>query len=333
MLILNQADVRRLLPMRECVDVMAATLATLARGEAAMPLRTVMRVPNSRDFFAVMPAFLSEPRSLGAKVITVFPGNHGTALDSHQGAVLLFDAKDGSLVALLDATAVTTIRTAAVSAVATRLLAREGPAEVAILGAGVQGHSHLEAMHAVRTIAKLHVWSRSTDHARALVRLATERMGLDARVAGSAEQAVRASSIICTTTASAEPVLLGEWLTPGSHVNAIGASTPNAREVDTAAVVRARLYVDRRESALNEPGDILVPLKSGAITADHIRGEIGELLLGRAEGRTNGTDITLFKSLGLAVEDLGAACHVYAKAVREGAGVRVALGGARDAAH
>ena len=163
--------------MKECVDVMAATLATLARGNAVMPLRTVFKLPDSRDFFAVMPAYLGEPRSVGAKVITVFPGNHGTALDSHQGAVLLFDAANGSLVALLDATSVTTIRTAAVSAVATRLLAREGPVDVAILGAGVQGHSHLEAMHAVRPIARLHVWSRSTVHARELARVATERFG------------------------------------------------------------------------------------------------------------------------------------------------------------
>ena len=333
MLILSQADVQRLLPMQECIDVMASTLATLARGDAVLPLRTVIRVPNGRNAFAVMPAYLGEPKTIGAKIITVYPGNPGTQYDSHQGAVLLFDASNGSLVAVLDATAVTTIRTAAVSAVATRLLARENAAELAILGAGVQGHAHLEAIHAVRPLSKLRVWSRDRGHADALARVAVERFGIDASVAPTAEDAVHASSIVCTTTAATEPVLHGAWLAEGAHVNAVGASTPNAREVDTETVVRSRLYVDRRESALNEPGDILVPLRNGEITPAHILGEIGELLIDRARGRETERDITMFKSLGLAVEDLGAASHVYAKAIGERAGVSVELGGTRLAAH
>src|SRR5437773_1278061 len=175
MLILDQSDVQRLLPMSECIEVMASTLATLARGDAILPLRTVIRIPNGRDAFAVMPAYLGEPKTIGAKIITVYPGNHGTQYDSHQGAVLLFEAENGSLVALLDATSVTTIRTAAVSAVATRLLARADAADLAILGAGVQGHAHLEAMHAVRPVARLRVWSRDPEHARALAQVAAER--------------------------------------------------------------------------------------------------------------------------------------------------------------
>ena len=332
MLILDQKTVQRLLPMHECIDVMAATLATLARGDAVLPLRTVVRIPNSRDFFAVMPAVMAEPKAIGAKIITVYPGNHGTNFDSHQGAVLLFDPINGSLAALLDATAVTTIRTAAVSGLATRLLARPDATELAILGAGVQGHSHLEAIHAVRPLTMVRVWSRSAEHARALVDVATSRFGLSAVVSATAGEAVRNSSIVCTTTSSTEPVLLGEWLAPGTHVNAVGASTPNARELDSRAVARSRLYVDRRESALNEPGDILMPLREGEITPEHIVGEIGELVVGRVSGRSDDQEITLFKSLGLAVEDLGAASHVYAKAARDGAGTHVALGGARDAA-
>jgi ornithine cyclodeaminase len=332
MLILNQLAVQKLLPMHECIDVMGTTLGTLARGKAVLPLRTVVRIPDSGDFFAVMPAVLAEPKTIGAKIITVYPGNHGTKFDSHQGAVLLFDAENGSLAALLDATAVTTIRTAAVSGLATRLLARPDATELAILGAGVQGHSHLEAIQAVRPLTMVRVWSRSSDHARALVNVATTRFGLSAVVSPSAEDAVRHSSIVCTTTSSTQPVLCGDWLAPGTHVNAVGASTPAARELDTRAVARARLYVDRRESALNEPGDILVPLREGVITPEHIVGEIGELVIGRAPGRTNAEEITLFKSLGLAVEDLGAASHVYAKALRDGVGERVTVGGARDAA-
>lgn len=335
MLVIDQNTVAALLPMRACIDLMGSTLASLARGEAVLPLRTVIRLPESRDAFAVMPAALLAPRTLGAKIITVFPGNHGTALDSHQGAVLLFDPTNGSLAAILDATSITRIRTAAVSAVATRLLARERASSLAIIGAGVQGHSHLEAMCAVRQIKTLAVWSRTGAHARRLADAAGERFGLEARVAPSARDAVRDAEIVCTCTASAEPVLEGAWLSPGAHVNAVGASTPNAREIDGALVARSRLYVDRRESALNEPGDILVPLQSGAIGPDHIVAEIGELLIDRggARGRRNDSEITLFKSLGLAVEDLASASHVYDEAVRTNAGVRVELGGARHAAH
>ena len=332
MLILDQRSVQRLLPMHECIEVMAATLGTLARGEAVLPLRTVIRIPKGRDAFAVMPAFLGAPKTIGAKIITVYPGNHGTQFDSHQGAVLLFDAENGSLAALLDATSLTTIRTAAVSGLATRLLARHDATELAILGAGVQGHSHLEAIHAVRPLTMVRVWSRNTDHARVLADVAKNRFGVEAVVSPTAEDAVRKSSIVCATTSATEPVLRGDWLTPGTHVNAVGASTPDAREIDTRTVVRSRLYVDRRESALNEPGDILTPLREGDIGPEHIVGEIGEVVLGRVPGRGDDREITLFKSLGLAVEDLGAASHVYAKALRAGEGQRVALGGARDAA-
>src|ERR1043165_7606198 len=210
MLILSQRDVQSLLPMDECIEVMAAALATVARGDAVLPLRTVFRIPESNNAFAAMPAYLGEPKSLGAKIITVYPGNHGTELDSHQGAVLFFDPDNGSLAAILDATSVTTIRTAAVSGVATRLLARKDASTVAILGAGVQGHAHLEAMHAVRPIAKLRVWSRNPEHAAVLVDTARKR-NIDAVVSRTAEEAVRESSIVCTTTSSSEPVVRGEW--------------------------------------------------------------------------------------------------------------------------
>ena len=333
MLILNQDDVDRLLPMPACIEVMAETLATLARGDAVLPLRTVILIPQSTDAFAVMPAFLGAPKTIGAKIITVYPGNHGTAFDSHQGAVLLFDAENGSLAALLDATAVTTIRTAAVSAVATRLLARDDASSLAMIGSGVQAHAHLEAMCAVRPIKSLRVWSRNADHAGALARVARERFHIEATVSSTGKDAVRDADLVCTTTSAREPVLRGDWLAPGTHINAIGASQASAREVDSAAVVRSRLYVDRRESALKEPGDILVPLNDGDIGPDHIVAEIGELLIGRGDGRRDRNEITLFKSLGLAVEDLASASYVYTEALRTGAGTRVELGGARHAAH
>jgi ornithine cyclodeaminase len=270
---------------------------------------------------------------IGAKVITVYPGNHGTAFDSHQGAVLLFDAENGSLAALLDATAITTTRTAAVSAVATRLLARETASTLAILGAGVQGHAHVHAMCAVRPIRAVRVWSRTRAHAEGLAAMARDELGLEAFVGSTGAEAVDGADIVCATTSAREPVLLGEWLSPGTHVNAVGASQRSAREIDSATVIRSRLYVDRRESALKEPGDLLVPLEDGDIGPEHIVGEIGEVLIGRAPGRRDASEITLFKSLGLAIEDLAAAAHVLAAAERTGAGVRVELGGARVAAH
>lgn len=331
MLVIDQKTVEQLLPMRRCMELMRDTLASLARGDAILPLRTILTIPDGA--FAVMPAYLASPPTIGAKIITVFPRNHGTAFDSHQGAVMLFDSDNGSLAAIMDATSVTTIRTAAVSGVATDLLARDDATSLAILGAGVQGHSHLEAMCAVRPLREVRVWSRNAEHARQLADVAEQGFRVAASVVSSAEEAVRGADIVCTTTSSTQPVLLGDWLSPGTHVNAVGASQPHAREVDTRAVVRSRLYADRRESALKEPGDVIVPLQEGEITPDHIVGEIGEILIGRVPGRRSREEITLFKSLGLAIEDLASASHVFAEARRQGVGVDVELGGVRSAAH
>jgi ornithine cyclodeaminase/alanine dehydrogenase-like protein (mu-crystallin family) len=329
MLILSQSDVRQLLPMRDCIGVMEEALAGLARGEAMLPLRSIIKLPDPLGFFAMMPAFTASPASIGVKVLTVFPGNHGSAFDSHQGAVLLFEAKHGSLQAILDATAITGIRTAAVSAVATKLLARKNARSLAILGSGVQARMHIEAIPLVRDIDVVRIWSRNPDNAEALARETKEKFGIATEVFPTAEAAVRDSDIVCTVTLSHQPVLHGAWLKPGAHVNAVGTATPNAREVDTDTVKRSRLYVDRRESGLKEPGDILIPINEGAITADHLVGEIGEILIGKTPARGSENEITLFKSLGLAIEDLAAARFVAERAAATGAGVKVELGGMR----
>jgi alanine dehydrogenase len=328
-LVVNQAEVEALLPMAECMDVMQRALRALADGDAVLPLRTVVPLRDGRSAFAAMPAYLGQPASVGIKVITVFPGNDGTHLDSHQGAVLLFEVEHGQLLAVMDASAITAIRTAAVSGVATRALARDDAADLAILGAGVQAMTHLDAMRVARPIARVRVWSRSAERARRFALRASERFGVDVEPVGSAREAVDGAAVVCTTTSSREPVLRGEWLAAGVHVNAVGASLPTARELDSEAVRRARLYVDRRESALNEAGDFLIPRREGTITDDHIVGELGDLLVGRVDGRRSPTEVTLFKSLGLAVEDVAAAHHIYAKAVRAGRGRRVELGGER----
>jgi ornithine cyclodeaminase len=316
-----------MLTMPKCIELMTQTLSALARGEATMPLRTVFAIPDGA--FAVMPAALANPSTVGAKLITVLPKNHGTKYDSHQGAVLLFDTDHGALLSVMDASSITQIRTAAVSGVATDVLAKKSATSLGILGAGVQGHSHLDAMMAVRPITTVKVWSRNQASAEKLAQRARDQYRVDAKVVASAKGASTDTDIICTTTSSTEPVLFGEWLSPGVHVNAVGASQNHAREVDSATVVRSRLYVDRRESALKEPGDIITPIRNGEITADHIVGEVGEVLIGTAPGRASDQEITLFKSLGLAIEDLASAHFLYAEAKRVGAGVEVELGGTR----
>jgi ornithine cyclodeaminase/alanine dehydrogenase-like protein (mu-crystallin family) len=330
-LIVNQAEVPRLLPMKACMEAMAEALRSVSRGESVLPLRQVIMLPDQAGAFGSMPAYLGSPPAIGLKSITVFPGNHGTELDSHQGAVLLFETKRGSLLAVMDASSITAIRTAAVSGVATRLLARADAGDLALLGTGVQALTHLEAMSHARRLRRVRAWSRSPEHVRVFARRAERSLGVEVEAASSAREAVRGADLVCTVTSSREPVLEGEWLSPGVHVNAVGASLATARELDTAAVVRASLFVDRRESALNEAGDFLVPRREGAIDDGHIRAELGELLLERRPGRQADSEITVFKSLGLAVEDVAAARLIYDNAVKAGAGTRVELGGARDA--
>jgi ornithine cyclodeaminase len=329
-LVVNQTEVGALLPMTECIEVMAGALRTLARKDALLPLRTIVRLPDGRSAFGAMPAYLGEPASLGIKVVTVFPGNEGTRFDSHQGAVLLFDVEHGRLLAIMDASSITAIRTAAVSAVATRALAREGASSLALLGSGVQAMTHLEAMCVVRSIATVRVWSRNGDNARRFAERATRRFGIPVQAVASAREAVEHADIVCTTTSSREPVLDGEWLAAGTHVNAVGASLASARELDSEAVRRSRLFVDRRESALNEAGDFLVPKREGLISDDHIVGEIGAVLLGEVAGRQSDEEVTIFKSLGLAIEDVAAAQHIHARAIASAMGTRVEFGGERE---
>jgi ornithine cyclodeaminase/alanine dehydrogenase-like protein (mu-crystallin family) len=331
MRIITEKEVPGLLPMHECMDVMAGALSTLARGGAILPLRPLMRIPQKAGILGMMPAYMETPDALGVKIITVFNGNHGTEYDSHQGVVLLFEADHGSIVAVIDASSVTAIRTAAVSGVATRLLARADAHDLCIIGSGVQARTHLEAMLVARPVTRVRVWSRNADSARAFARAESTRHGIVVEAFESAPRAVEGADIICTTTSSREPVLQGEWIAPGAHINAVGSSTSTARELDSAAVVRASLYVDRRESTLNEAGDFLIPRSEGLIGDAHILAELGELLLGTHNGRESAEEITLFKSLGLAVEDVAAAHHIYERAVERGVGTTVEMGGKRSA--
>jgi ornithine cyclodeaminase len=307
LLILSEHDVHELLTMEECITVMEDALAALARGEVHNPLRQAIRAAGAAGLLGLMPAWRGGGTPYyGLKEVCVFPENPKRGLDTHLGAVILHSGDTGEPVAIVNASAVTAIRTAAVSAVATKLLARKDAHVLAVLGSGVQSKSHLAAIPLVRDIREVRVYSRSAGNV------------------ASAEEAVRGADIIVTATSSREPVLRREWLSPGVHINAVGSSIAAARELDGATVAAASLFVDRRESTVNESGDYLFALREGAIGGpEHIRAEIGELLTGASEGRKSEDELTLFKSLGLAVEDLAAAAYLYEKARQQGRGVTV----------
>ncbi len=328
-LLINGDLVRQLLPMEAAMEVVAGAFKALSAGSAINPLRHVMPLPDNLGVQVTMPAYLGSLGTTGLKAITVFHGNEGTAYDSHQGAVLLFGTEHGELQAIVDASAITAIRTAAASGVATRLLAREDAENLAILGSGTQAASHLEAMLLARPIQRVRVWSRTPGHAHRFASLASEQHAIPIEAVPTARDAVQGADIVCTTTAAPTPVLLGDWLSSGMHINAVGSSVPFTRELDSSAVVRSRLFVDRRESTINEAGDFLMPLREGAIAEEHIQGEIGEILLGQNPGRESPQEITLFKSLGLAVQDLASAHHVYQAALAQGLGAAFELGGKR----
>ena len=330
-LIVNQSEVPKLLPMAECIEVMAEAFKSLAGGNDILPLRPVMWLPQKVGALGMMPAYVDDLKVMGVKVVSVFPGNEGTEHDSHQGTVMIYEAAHGSLLAIVDASEITAIRTAATTGLATRLLARDDADTLAILGSGIQARSHLEAMLAVRHIRRVRVWSRKAENAAAFVAQARKRYDVTIETAETVAQAVKPADIICTTTAAPEPILRREWIAAGTHINAVGSSVSFTRELDTATMVASRLFVDRRESTLNEAGDFLMPKKEGAVGDDHILAELGDLVSGSAAGRETKTEITLFKSLGLAIEDVAAAMHVYRQAKEQDAGTWVEIGGRRHA--
>jgi ornithine cyclodeaminase len=301
--------------MGACIDLMEEALASLARGHAAMPVRSVFLKPDRSGVVGLMPGYIESPPAFGLKAVTVFPRNGERGLDSHQGAVLLFDPETGRPEALLEGGELTAIRTAAASAAATRRLARDDAGDLAILGAGVQGRQHVDAIGRVRKLRRVRIHSRSIESARALAK------AVGGEAVASVEDALRGADIVVTATAAKEPILRREWLAPGAHVNAVGACFPTAREIDTETVAAASVFVDSREAALFEAGDLLIPIRERAILPSHIRAEIGAVFADLAPGRTSRDELTLYKSLGVAVEDLAAGTFVLEGARRERKGV------------
>ncbi|MEO8622664.1 MAG: ornithine cyclodeaminase family protein [bacterium] len=323
-LIVNQQEVTQALTMRRAIGVMRETLVALEQGQAIQPLRMMMKLPADGAAFWIMPSYAGAPATLGVKVLTAFSGNAGTPYHTHQGAVLVF-GDHGELLAVVDATSMTAIRTAAVSAVATDALARADSHVLAILGSGAQATSHVEAMTAVRQISDVRVWSRTAANAERFARDVAARHRIAVVACASVEEAVREADIVCTTTAAHAPILEGAWLRPGTHVNSVGSGSATDREVDGATVRMARVFVDRMESAMREAGDLLLAIEEGAVGAADFAGELGAVLAGHVIGRRTAGEITLFNSVGLGAEDVAAARATYDECVRLGLGREVAF--------
>lgn len=322
MLIINAALVRQLLPMRHCIEVMAPAMLAASTGSVSIPARTFHALPDASGWLGLMPGFAQELETYGSKVISLHAGNTGRGLPAIQGFVALFDYANGVPLAIVEGAQVTAIRTAAASGLATRLLARDDAASCGIFGTGVQAATHIDAICAVRDIEKVLVWGRDFVKTETFALTQSQRTGL--RVQATIDPAEAAAcDILCTVTGSNEPVLEGRWVQPGTHVNLVGAHSLNAREADSALVVKAAVYVDLLTSARNESGDIMIPISEGVMGEEHIVGEVGQLLAGTAAGRTSRDQITLYNSLGITAQDLFAARAVYDQAVALGLGAHV----------
>ena len=308
MIQLSKEEVLQNLKMKDCISAMRQVLLDLEQGRAQQYLRTVTPLPAG-GLMGYMPAAVQG--MFGAKLITVFHSNMGTEYPSHQGSVLLFEEKHGSLLAMVDGGAVTQVRTGAVSAVATDLLAAKEAGVLALLGAGVQARSHLLAIQEVRTLRQVTVWDIRPEAAQNFAREMSLCTGLPITACATAQEAVKEADIICTVTGSSTPVLQRAWVKPGAHINAVGACAPKDREIDSALMAASRVYGDSAESVLAESGDFLIPLQEGVYSQEHLLGTLGQLLAGACIGRTEPEQITLFEALGLAVEDIACAKLLY----------------------
>ena len=323
--LLTEQQVQSLLPMGDLIAAMEAALARFSAGEVLQPVRSVLTVGPTKAYFGLMPAYVPNPGSLGAKLVTVFADNPSKQLPSHLATILLLDPETGALQAIMDGRYITEARTAAVSAVSARFLAKRDASTLAIIGSGVQARSHLEAFAEVRQLTDVRVWSPKVLSRERFVSDVSGHVSVSVRATNSAEDAVRGADLIVLVTSSLTPVIKDEWVGAGAHVVSVGACRPDQREMDPALVARARLYVDSRAAALVESGDVVMGLAAGLFDASHIRGELGEVVLGRVESRKGDGDITIFKSLGMAVEDVVAADLVLRRAIETGAGTELTL--------
>jgi ornithine cyclodeaminase/alanine dehydrogenase-like protein (mu-crystallin family) len=321
MLVITAAEVEALLPMPAAIEVMRRAMIQVSERRTVLPLRQFMAIPDAPGKLAVMPGYIADPPVFGVKTVAKYTHPPGSPHGSHVGIVQLFDAETGLLLAIIEGGTLTAIRTAAASALATDTLARPGACRLAIIGTGEQARRHVTAMAAVRPIDHVSVWGRNPAHALSFA----ASLDLPARVAATVESAVADADIICTTTPATQPILFGAALCPGSHVNLVGSAIPTTAEADVALVARSEFYVDYREAALAQAGELRNAIAAGAVTADHVRGEIGEVLLGLAPGRSDAAAITVYKSLGVTAQDLAAGAHVLDAARAQGLGRAISL--------
>lgn len=324
-LLLNESAVRQSLDMPLLIDAMSGALSEFSAGRVTQPVRSVLEVGADKNYFGVMPASIDGRAAVGTKLVTVYPSNHARGLTSHLATILLLDHATGGLLALLDGRYITEARTAAVSAISVKLLSRANATSLAILGSGVQAHSHLEAIRHVRALSDVRVWSPTAQHREAFARDAASTHGLNMRACATASDAVRGADIIVLATASKTPVLADGDVADGAHICAVGACRPDQREMPTALVQRARVFVDSRAAALKEAGELIIPISEGAITSSHIAGELGDVINGTVNGRADQMQVTIFKSLGMAVEDVVAAQLALTRAQALGLGQEFSL--------
>lgn len=328
MLVLGRTDVEELLDLDELIEALAAAMADLSAGRASVPDRVASVVQPSDGLLAAMPGYTPSAGVLASKLVTLFPRNAGTELPTHQAVIVAFDEENGRPIALLDGTAVTAARTGAASALATRLLAREDVATIAILGTGVQARSHAHAVTRVRAFSELRVAGRDPRKAQALAAELAEQLDVEVRAATSFKQACEGADVVCAATHALEPVVRRQWLSSGVHVNSVGYD-PRGREVDEATIVEAPVVVESRAAALAPApagsNDLLAPIERGLIGPEHVHAELGELIEGKKAGRTSAQQITLYKSVGVAVQDGAATALVLRGASERGSGQEIEL--------
>lgn len=318
-LVLDSETVLATLNMPACIDLMAATQAAISRGEIELPLRSMLQVADGAGYFGVMPGEIGSGEVFGAKLVTLFPDNPDRGVPTVQGHILLFDRADGTPLALVEASSVTALRTAAASAAATRVLARQDAATLAVLGCGVLAETHLDAMLAVRPVRDVRIWGRNLEKATAFAERHADREGADVRAVADAAEAVAGADLVCTVTGSYTPILEGQWLSPGAHVNLVGAHNPATREADGRVLERGRVYTEITEFALAEAGDLLLAMEEGHFARTDIVGEIGQAIDGQVPGRSSESEITVYKSLGNTAQDLAAAHYVYTRVTENSA--------------
>jgi ornithine cyclodeaminase len=324
-LLLAENDIRSLLTMSDLIEAMRPAMIEYSTGRAQQPLRTVMELGGSRSFFGSMPASLHDPAAVGTKLVTVFPSNHARGLPSHMATIVLLDPETGALMGILDGRFITEARTAAVSALSTDVLARGDAGILAILGSGVQARSHLHALKCVRSLREVRVWSPDESHRTAFAREMAPVAGVSITPAESPALAVRGADLIVTATSSTTALIDAGDVSKGAHICAVGACRPTHRELGGRLVAQSRLFVDSRVGAAAEAGDLVLAQAEGLLGSEPIAGELGELLAGHVTGRQAEAEITLFKSLGMAVEDVAAAHLAYSRARDRGCGREAAF--------